>query len=177
MKKHRMAVFALMVLLGVLSSSCVNYRTLADLDLGNGRRVKIATDWADTTLPIMAELFIDNHSRGQHVIAYEGEAEWGVLNKYRYEVWSEETEQLFVITQTNGEEERMPVIALDFNNEFGFPVCPADKCLDCSDGYCPSNHRACFAKFNQVIDVVEADNPGLELKRIEFDDAPPTNCN
>jgi len=177
MNVYRLSLVRFLVLGAcALASSCVNNRTLASFDLGHGRSVKIATDWTDTTLPIIAELFVNGQSKDRSVIEYEGTAEWSVLNKYRYELFSDKTKQIFVIIQTNADGETRPVIALDFDNAFGYPICPIDKCLDCSDGYCPSNYRACFTKFNRIVEMIEAENPGLELKRIEFDDAPPLGC-
>lgn len=164
-KLQRLSLFCLLFTVPCLVV-CVNTRNLADLDLGSERKIKIYTGWTETTLPIYCELFINGKSVDKSVIEYEETFEYKIINQYRYEVLSDESKQVFVIVRIAPNLEAEPQITLDFNTNFGYPVCPVARCLDCHNGYCNGNNQKCFTKFNQILSTIEAEHSDVRLKRI-----------
>lgn len=168
--------FLALLAAAVVVTSCYNNKNLASFDLGEGRQIKIYTGWADPNLPIYVELFADGKSVDKKVFDYEERLDTFALNKYKYDLLSDSSRKVFVVVQTVPERGTWPVIAFDFSADFGYPVCPGNQCLDCWGGTCPTNNRECFTKFNQLLEVIESENPGTELKPIEFDPTPHPAC-
>ncbi len=174
-KKITSIAIFIVLLIFLFLSSCAFNKTLAAFDLGENRVAKIVTgDFMDPSLPIYCQLFINGESVDKSVIEFEGTGEFSVVSKYRYQLLSDKSKKLFIIIQTAPESTFSPQAVFDFNEEFGYPVCPQKRCLDCHGGYCVGNSEMCIKKSNQIMEQIEKDNPNIKLTRYEWN--APKDC-
>ena len=150
-------------------------KPLAYFDLGNNRVVRITTDYyLDPNNPIYCELLIKGELVDKKVIEYQETGKYSVLWNYDYELISDKSKEIFAIVQIAPVSSQSPIAVFDFNEDFGYPVCPHRQCLDCHGGYCSGNSEMCYKKSNEVMKQIEKDNLSIKFKKYEGE--PPQGC-
>lgn len=134
-------------------SSCVNNTTLHEFDLGQNRSIKITTGWIDNYVPIYYETYVNGEQTHNRFYLFSESPEYETIKKLRFNVIGDKSDQIFAVMQEAPDTGSLAFV--DFSTGFRYPGCS-------------NNHGAeCINRRNQLAEILERDNPGLKLNRLE----------